>query len=59
MVAHYRFLESEMRALGSLIMRAADGHQVPAGGALAVDRESCRRSATYGRTVGGRGSITP
>ncbi|RFB80771.1 methylenetetrahydrofolate--tRNA-(uracil(54)-C(5))-methyltransferase (FADH(2)-oxidizing) TrmFO [Methylovirgula sp. 4M-Z18] len=29
----------EMRALGSLIMASADAHQVPAGGALAVDRE--------------------
>ena len=32
-------LHEEMRRLGSLIMRAADGHQVPAGGALAVDRD--------------------
>ncbi|WP_267356788.1 MULTISPECIES: methylenetetrahydrofolate--tRNA-(uracil(54)-C(5))-methyltransferase (FADH(2)-oxidizing) TrmFO [unclassified Methylobacterium] len=32
-------LHQEMRALGSLIMRAADANQVPAGGALAVDRE--------------------
>src|SRR6478609_4332270 len=31
-------LHEEMRRLGSLIMRAADGNQVPAGGALAVDR---------------------
>ena len=31
-------LHAEMRRLGSLIMRAADAHQVPAGGALAVDR---------------------
>jgi len=29
----------EMRALGSLIMRLADAHQVPAGSALAVDRD--------------------
>ena len=29
----------EMRALGSLIMRMADTHQVPAGSALAVDRD--------------------
>src|SRR5688572_6415112 len=29
-------LHHEMRRLGSLIMRAADAHQVPAGGALAV-----------------------
>jgi len=32
-------LHWEMRQLGSLIMRSADAHQVPAGGALAVDRE--------------------
>ena len=28
-------LHAEMRQLGSLIMRSADAHQVPAGGALA------------------------
>jgi methylenetetrahydrofolate--tRNA-(uracil-5-)-methyltransferase len=32
-------LHREMRAMGSLIMRCADAHQVPAGGALAVDRD--------------------
>ena len=32
-------LHAEMRRLGSLIMRTADANQVPAGGALAVDRE--------------------
>ena len=32
-------LKEEMRALGSLIMEAADATRVPAGGALAVDRE--------------------
>jgi methylenetetrahydrofolate--tRNA-(uracil-5-)-methyltransferase len=32
-------LHREMRRLGSLVMRAADSHQVPAGGALAVDRD--------------------
>ncbi len=31
-------LHAEMRQAGSLIMQAADAHQVPAGGALAVDR---------------------
>lgn len=31
-------LHAEMRLCGSLIMRAADANQVPAGGALAVDR---------------------
>ena len=32
-------LHAEMRASGSLILSAADAHQVPAGGALAVDRD--------------------
>ena len=32
-------LHAEMRRLGSLVMRSADAHQVPAGGALAVDRD--------------------
>ncbi|MFV0296372.1 MAG: methylenetetrahydrofolate--tRNA-(uracil(54)-C(5))-methyltransferase (FADH(2)-oxidizing) TrmFO [Hyphomicrobiaceae bacterium] len=32
-------LHEEMRRLGSLIMRAADLHKLPAGGALAVDRD--------------------
>ncbi|MGE4076278.1 MAG: methylenetetrahydrofolate--tRNA-(uracil(54)-C(5))-methyltransferase (FADH(2)-oxidizing) TrmFO [Reyranella sp.] len=31
-------LHEEMRRAGSLIMRAADAHRLPAGGALAVDR---------------------
>jgi len=33
-------LKEEMRQLGSLIMRAADATRVPAGGALAVNREA-------------------
>jgi len=32
-------IHREMRQLGSLIMDSADSHQVPAGGALAVDRD--------------------
>src|SRR5215218_10351591 len=32
-------LHEEMRRLDSLIMRCGDAHQVPAGGALAVDRD--------------------
>jgi len=32
-------LHAEMRALGSLVLRAADAHRVPAGSALAVDRD--------------------
>ena len=32
-------LHREMRALGSIVMSSADAHLVPAGGALAVDRD--------------------
>jgi methylenetetrahydrofolate--tRNA-(uracil-5-)-methyltransferase len=47
-------LHAEMRALGSLIMAAADAHKVPAGSALAVDRdlfsaEVTRRLAAHPR----------
>jgi methylenetetrahydrofolate--tRNA-(uracil-5-)-methyltransferase len=36
----------EMRRLGSLIMAQADAHQVPAGGALAVDRDGFSAAVT-------------
>src|SRR5260370_28224801 len=39
-------LHEEMRRLGSLILRAADSNQVPAGGALAVDREGFAAAVT-------------
>src|SRR3954469_12501589 len=39
-------LHQEMRALGSLVMRAADAHRVPAGSALAVDREAFAAEVT-------------
>ena len=39
-------LKEEMRQLNSLIMQAADTHQVPAGGALAVDREGYAQAVT-------------
>lgn len=39
-------LKEELRALGSLIMRAADANAVPAGKALAVDREGFSRFIT-------------
>src|SRR5512136_2273891 len=32
-------LKTEMRALGSMILQCAEAHRVPAGSALAVDRE--------------------
>lgn len=39
-------LKEEMRRLGSLIMQKADEHQVPAGGALAVDRDGFAAAVT-------------
>lgn len=43
-------LHAEMRRLNSLILRAADQHQVPAGGALAVDREGFSEAVTAALT---------
>src|SRR6516225_12024324 len=40
-------LHEEMRRLGSLIMRAGDANQVPAGGALAVDRDGFAAAITH------------
>jgi methylenetetrahydrofolate--tRNA-(uracil-5-)-methyltransferase len=39
-------LHAEMRRLRSLIMRSADANQVPAGGALAVDRDGFSAAVT-------------
>src|SRR5687768_6175866 len=39
-------LHAEMRAMGSLIMAAADLHKVPAGSALAVDRDNFSAAVT-------------
>jgi methylenetetrahydrofolate--tRNA-(uracil-5-)-methyltransferase len=44
-------LHEEMRRLGSLIMRSADAHQVPAGGALAVDRDAFSDAVTAALTA--------
>ena len=49
-------LHQEMRALSSLIMRAADQHRVPAGSALAVDRDEFAAEVT--RAVEGHPNIT-
>ncbi|MEL6064819.1 MULTISPECIES: methylenetetrahydrofolate--tRNA-(uracil(54)-C(5))-methyltransferase (FADH(2)-oxidizing) TrmFO [unclassified Methylobacterium] len=49
-------LHQEMRSLCSLIMRAADANQVPAGGALAVDREGF--SAAVTRTLEQHPNVT-
>jgi methylenetetrahydrofolate--tRNA-(uracil-5-)-methyltransferase len=43
-------LHEEMRRLGSLVMRAADANQVPAGGALAVDRDGFSLAVTKALT---------
>jgi methylenetetrahydrofolate--tRNA-(uracil-5-)-methyltransferase len=39
-------LHAEMRRLGSLVMQAADEHKLPAGGALAVDRNGFAAAVT-------------
>ena len=39
-------LKEEMRQMDSLIMEAADANRVPAGGALAVDREGFSKYIT-------------
>jgi methylenetetrahydrofolate--tRNA-(uracil-5-)-methyltransferase len=49
-------LKEEMRRLGSLVMRAADAHRVPAGAALAVDRELFAQTITD--TLAGHPLIT-
>lgn len=49
-------LKEEMRRLGSLIMRAADAARVPAGAALAVDRE--RFSAVVTEAIASHRLIT-
>jgi methylenetetrahydrofolate--tRNA-(uracil-5-)-methyltransferase len=43
-------LHEEMRRLNSLILRAADAHQVPAGSALAVDRDGFSAAVTAALT---------
>ncbi|HET9810083.1 MAG TPA: FAD-dependent oxidoreductase, partial [Sphingomicrobium sp.] len=48
-------LHQEMRALGSLIMRCADTHRVPAGSALAVDREGF--AAEVSRAIEGHQNV--
>jgi len=49
-------LKEEMRRLGSLVMRAAEATRVPAGAALAVDREAF--SAFVTREIAGHPLIT-
>ncbi len=49
-------LHAEMRRLGSLILAAADRHKLPAGGALAVDRD--RFSAEVTERLGAHPLVT-
>src|ERR1700747_3222308 len=42
----FGLLHAEMRRLGSIILAAGDAHQVPAGGALAVDRDGFAQAVT-------------
>ena len=49
-------LKEEMRRLGSLVMRAADANRVPAGAALAVDRERFSHAIT--QAIGSHPSIS-
>jgi methylenetetrahydrofolate--tRNA-(uracil-5-)-methyltransferase len=49
-------LKEEMRRLGSLVIRMADANRVPAGAALAVDRERFSRAVT--EAVGAHPLIT-
>ena len=43
-------LHEELRRTDSLVMRMADANQVPAGGALAVDREGFAEAVTNARS---------
>ena len=61
-------LHEEMRRLGSLILAMGDRHKLPAGGALAVDREGFAAAVTEAlaaeplvthRARGGAGPATP
>ena len=49
-------LHQEMRTLGSLILREADKHRVPAGSALAVDRDRYAQGVTA--AIAGHPNIT-
>src|SRR5438045_7060553 len=44
-------LHEEMRQCGALILRAADAHKVPAGGAVAVDRVGLSGAVATARTA--------
>jgi methylenetetrahydrofolate--tRNA-(uracil-5-)-methyltransferase len=55
-------LHEEMRRAGSLILKSADAHKLPAGGALAVDRQGfsaavTRALETHPRIVIARGEV--
>ncbi len=49
-------LKEELRRMGSIVLRVADRTQVPAGGALAVDRELFAAEMT--RVIGAHPNVT-
>ena len=51
-------LHDEMRRLGPLVMQAADANQVPAGGALAVDRQGFAQALAQGSANPPLGTIS-
>jgi methylenetetrahydrofolate--tRNA-(uracil-5-)-methyltransferase len=51
-------LHAEMRKLDSLILSCADQHQVPAGGALAVDRDNFSAEAEAILALSGEGQLS-
>jgi methylenetetrahydrofolate--tRNA-(uracil-5-)-methyltransferase len=51
-------LHEEMRRAGSLILRLADRHKLPAGGALAVDREGFSQAVTAALAAHPRVSVS-
>jgi len=52
-------LHWEMRAAGGLVMAMADAHRLPAGGALAVDREGFARAVTARLRAHPRVTVAP
>ncbi|MBL8921515.1 MAG: methylenetetrahydrofolate--tRNA-(uracil(54)-C(5))-methyltransferase (FADH(2)-oxidizing) TrmFO [Myxococcaceae bacterium] len=52
-------LHAELRRVGSVVLEAADANRVPAGDALAVEREGFSAHITRALSGGGRVSIVP
>jgi methylenetetrahydrofolate--tRNA-(uracil-5-)-methyltransferase len=52
-------LHAELRRVGSVVLEAADANRVPAGDALAVEREGFSRHITRALTGNGRVTVVP